>query len=51
MAFQAQASGQRFVQVISFGQILQGTSEQALAQVCFLTLSVPKLQLSELHAG
>ena len=48
MALQALPSGQRFVPVISSGQILQGTSEQALAQVCFLTVSVPILQLTEL---
>lgn len=44
MASQALPSGQHFVQVISSGQILQGTSEQALPQVCFLTVSAPKLQ-------
>ena len=45
MAFQALPSGQHFIRVMSFGQIPQGTSEQALAQLCFLTVSVPKLQL------
>ena len=33
MALQALPGGQCFVPVISSGQILQGTSEQALAQV------------------
>lgn len=37
-------SGQHFVQVIFSGQMLQGTSKQALAQVCFLPVSAPKSQ-------